>query len=158
MEFTISTDALIAFMALFFGVGIFMTVRTMMQLHRDRASGAPRQTFRERMRARVGPVTPERAPLNAPLRVAVEFLGALGGFPGIGWSLSARLGTGVALMLVGPIFCWMLYPIILYHTGLMAADPYLMIKELPVIATVSALTLGVLEARSAGRRRGRPAS
>jgi hypothetical protein len=159
MEFTISTNALIAFIALFFGVGIFLTVRTLVELHRKSGAGAPPLSLRERIRARVGPVTPQRAPLNAPLRVMVEFVCALAGFPGMGWSLSARLAPGVALMLAGPIFCWMLYPIILYRTGLLATDPYLMIKELPVLATVSALTLAVLETRAAvGRRHGRPAS
>ena len=158
MDLSFSADALIAAVALFFGVGIFMTIRTLLDLHRKRIQGGPLQSFKEQIRANIGPVQREKAPLNAPLRVFVEFIGALGGVPGLGWSLSARLAPGIALLLAGPIFCWMAYPMILYYTGHMSTDPFLLIKELPLIACASAATLAVLEARTARSHGGHEAS
>ena len=154
MEITIATSAIIVFLVVFFGVGIFVTARTLVRIRSAEREGRGEGSMREVIRARVGPVTPERAPLNGPLRVLVEFICSLFGFPGLGWSLSTRLAPGIGMMLVGPIFCWMVYPILLHNAGILATDPYALIKELPFIAAASAGTLAVLEFRAAGRRHG----
>lgn len=152
MKIEITTSALIAFMALFFGVGIVMTVRTMLQARRDHAAGLVTGDLRQRLAQRVGPVTPEKAPLTPALRVLIEFVCALFGFPGLGWSLSTRLMPGLGLMLAGPIFCWMVWPVFLHYSGILAMNVQSLVWELPVVATASAGGLAVAEIRAARRR------
>ncbi|HMK92553.1 MAG TPA: hypothetical protein VK576_06105 [Thermoleophilia bacterium] len=155
IEFTVW--GMVAFVTLFFVVGLIVTIRAMAAARRERlraeATGGPPPTLQERWRRYEGPVTPDLARLNPPLRVLVEATCALFGLPGVGWALSARVLPGVVLMIVGPLFVWCLYPVFLSVTGRLASDPYAVVDYLPVLALMSAATLAVFEVRAARRRR-----
>ena len=148
---------LVAFVTLFFAVGFVVTVRALAAARRERlrveAVGGPPLTLRERWRRYEGPVTPDLARLNRPLRVLVEFVCALFGLPGLGWALSARVIPGAILMIVGPLFVWCLYPVYLSVSGKLAQNVYAVVDYLPLLAVISAGTLAVFEARASRRRR-----
>lgn len=159
MPFTISFTVwgLVAFVALFFVVGFVMTVKAMLSARdaRIRTEGGQWRTltWRERVKRYEGPVTPDLARFNPPLRVLVEFTCALFGFPGFGWAMSARVLPGIIMMLVGPAFVWCFYPVYLSVSGRLAGNVYSLIDYLPWLALASAGTLAILELRAAGRRR-----
>ncbi len=161
MPFTLSFTVwgLVAFVALFFVVGTFVAVKAMLSAHGEyvRTEDGRLRTigWRERLSLYQGPVTPDLAKLNAPLRVLIEFTCALFGFPGFGWVMSTRVVLGVVLMLVGPAFAWCFYPVYLSVSGRLAENVYSLIEYLPLLAAVSAGTLAVVEARAAHRRAGR---
>jgi len=144
--------ALVAFLALFFGAGAYAMVRAMIEARENVASGKAARGLSERVRDYVGPVSPDMARLNPPLRVFLEFCCALFGFPGLGWALSARFVVGLGLMLCGPIVAWFVMPVALYYSGALRHDVYLLAIDLPFWAVGSALSLAVVEVRA--RRRG----
>jgi hypothetical protein len=158
MPFTLSFTVwgLVAFVALFFAVGTFVAVRAMFTAHdehvRTQHGGSRATGWRERFTLYQGPVTPDLARLNPPLRVLIEFVCALFGFPGFGWVMSTRVVVGVVLMLVGPAFAWCFYPVYLSVSGRLAENVYSLIEYLPLLAAASAGTLAVLEVRAARRR------
>ena len=159
MPFTLSFTVwgLVAFVALFFAVGTFVAIKAMFAAHGERVrtegGGWRGLTWRERFDRYEGPVTPDLARLNPPLRVLVEFTCALFGFPGFGWVMSTRVVVGVVLMLIGPAFAWCFYPVYLSVSGRLAENVYSLVEYLPLLAAVSAGTLAVVEARAASRRR-----
>jgi hypothetical protein len=159
MPFTLSFTVwgLVAFVALFFAIGTFVAVKAMFAAHEERVrtegGGWRGLTWRERLDRYEGPVTPDLARLNAPVRILLEFTCALFGFPGFGWVMSTRVVIGVVLMLVGPAFAWCFYPVYLSVSGRLADNVYSLIEYLPLLAAVSAGTLAVVEARTALRRR-----
>lgn len=139
---------LVAFVTLFFAVGIYATVRAMLAARRSRETGLARLTVAQRMKAYYGPVSPDMARLSPPLRVLVEFSCALFGFPGLGWALSTRFTVGVSLMLGGPLVAFCLMPVALYASGILQANVYSVILYLPVWAVASSLSLAIAEARA----------
>jgi hypothetical protein len=144
--------ALVAFVTLFFAVGFYAMVRAMLDARRLREGGTRPPSLAERVRAYIGPVSPDMARLSAPLRVFVEFSCALFGFPGLGWALSTRFVVGLTLMIGGPLVAWCLMPVILYQTGVLQTNIYSVVLYLPVWALVSSLSLAVVELRAARRR------
>jgi hypothetical protein len=142
--------AMVAFLVLFFGVGAVVGVRAFMRARREQPTAPVAQTLRERADAYVGPVPRESAPLGAPLRVLIEFCCALFGFAGLGWALSTRLVAGLALMLLGPIWWWFVWPIVLDKAGVLQHNVMILVYPLPVFAACSAGALALVELR-AGR-------
>jgi len=159
MPFTLSFTVwgLVAFVALFFVVGACVAVKAVFDAHGERVhteTGSLRGlTWRERLSRYEGPVTPDLARLNPPLRVLVEFVCTLFGCPGFGWVMSARVVPGVVMMLLGPAFAWCFYPVYLSVTGRLSDNVYALIDYLPWLAALSAGTLAVFEARAALKRR-----
>ncbi len=103
----------------------------------------------------VGPVEPRHALLTAPVRVAVEFVAALFGFPGLGWLISGKVMTGLFLLVVGPSIFWGVLPAYLVVTERIVGNPYLTVQYLPVLAVVSATALGVYQLRLSRGDQGR---
>lgn len=112
--------------------------------------GGPRAALRRY----VGPVEPRHALLNPPLRVGVEAISALFGFPGLGWLASGKVVTGLVLLVAGPSFIWGLFPVYLIATQRMADHPYLFIQYLPLVSVMSAGALGIHQLRLAHSRTG----
>ncbi|MEO1960532.1 MAG: hypothetical protein ABGW82_06115, partial [Paracoccus sp. (in: a-proteobacteria)] len=73
-----------------------------------------------------------------------ETIGAVTGFPGLGWILSGRALIGVPLIFAGPALAWAVLPLILSPYGPVARPDTLFIiiqGYLIVSATLSVLTL-----------------
>lgn len=150
MRFPVLMDGIIALLTFFVLVGIALTFRAMARAHAaTRASGTlpPKRSLKRRVRDYVGPIDRSQAPLNPPLRVTVEFVCALGGFPGLGWLLSGRIFPGLLLMCIVPSLVWGIVPVVLSLTGLLLISPYSVVFYLPALAVVSAGSLAFAELR-----------
>jgi hypothetical protein len=150
MRFPVLMDGIIALLTFFVLVGIALTFRAMAHARAaTRAAGTlpPKRSLKRRVRDYVGPIDRSHAPLNPPLRVAVEFVCALGGFPGLGWLLSGRIFTGLLLMCIVPSLVWGIVPVVLSMTGLLLISPYSVVFYLPALAAVSASSLAFVEMR-----------
>ena len=95
------------------------------------------------LRRYVGPVGPEHRLLNTPARIAMEFGSSLFGFPGLGWLMSGKVVTGIALFVLGPGLFYAFLPAYFVVTGRLTEDPYLIARMLPVVAVISAGSLAI---------------
>jgi hypothetical protein len=151
--------AIIAVLALFVAVGVYLVIRSLRIAAREQRPerGNERRlqglNLRQRTRRYVGPVKPEMALLNPVARVGVEFFCSLCGFPGLGWLISGRVAIGLLLFAVVPIFTWAVYPLYLSVSNEIMAGPYVALRYLPFLAVASAGLLAASQARSA--RQGR---
>lgn len=140
-----------AMLLVFVGVGLVLLTRSLQAARafhrRVPEPGSEHVTLSERGRRYVGPVRPDMALLNTPLRVAVEAVTALCGFPGLGWLISGRVVTGVVLLAVVPSLVWGIIPMVLSVTGDIYRGPFVAVGYLPVLAVVSALGLTMAEIR-----------
>ena len=109
-------------------------------------TGAPAAGFRGRWSRLVRRTHGDVALLGPRRRVLVEFLGALCGFPGLGWILSGRVALGMTLLVGCPAIVWAVLPMslsIVGQFGLGLTFRYL----LPVLACSSAGALALVERR-----------
>lgn len=95
------------------------------------------------LRRYVGPVGREHRLLNTPARVAMEFGSSLFGFPGLGWLMSGKVVTGIALFILGPGAFYAFLPAYFVVTGRLTEDPFLIARMLPVVAVISAGSLAI---------------
>jgi hypothetical protein len=155
MKFVIAT--IIGSLALFTIVGLAVTVDAIRvaRAERRRHEGRPPAglSLREKVSRYVGPVDPGMALLNPPGRVATEFMGALCGFPGLGWIFSGCIFTGILLLSLGPAVVWGFYPVLLSVTGKLSSGPFVAVQYLPGLALSSAIALAYREVQLARRRR-----
>jgi hypothetical protein len=136
------------------GVGVFYNAFRAARRERLAAGDEARAAqLREKIRRYIGPVDPKKTLLNPPGRVAVEFVGALCGFPGLGWMSSGSVFTGLLLIWCGPAFAWGIYPVILAVTGQLSSSPYIAVEYLPGVAVASAGLLAYREVKLARQRR-----
>jgi hypothetical protein len=145
---------IVGMLLLFLVIGAVLLVQAMaMERRRNAASAAggvrERLTARDVVRRYVGPVTPDLALLNPPARVAIEFVGALCGFPGFGWMTSTRVWIGLPLLIAGPAIVFGFYPLYLVSSGHIADRPLIALEYLPFLAVASASALAVAEMRHA---------
>jgi hypothetical protein len=129
------------------GIGVTCNAFRVARQERRRQEGdrVKAGELKERIRRYVGPVDPKTALLNPPGRVAVEFVGAFCGFPGLGWLCSGSVFTGLLLICCVPAFAWGLYPVVLAVTGQLLSSPYVVIEYLPAVAVASAGALAYRE-------------
>jgi hypothetical protein len=147
------------------GLGVFYNaLRVGRQERRAAGDEARASDLREKIARYIGPVDPKKTLLNAPGRVAAEFVGALCGFPGLGWMSSGSLFTGLLLICCVPAFAWGIYPVFLAVSGKLASSPYIAVEYLPGVAVASAGMLAYREVklsrarkREARVQRGQPA-
>lgn len=143
----------IAALVLFVGIGAVLFVQA---LKGDR-SAAPEGSeedergLRAGMRRYVGPVRPENALLNVPLRVGLELVCAGCGIPGMGWMMSTRVGVGLPLLAIVPSFVYGFYPVYLALSGHILDSPLIALRYLPFLGVGSATALLIVELRA--RRR-----
>lgn len=100
----------------------------------------------------IGPVDRRLAPLNPPLRVAVELFCSLFGFPGIGWMVSGRITVGLPLVVLVPAALWMFYPLYISSAWVVLEHPLSVLAVLPPIALLSAGFLAAAEFSEARAR------
>ncbi len=103
------------------------------------------------------PIRREMLIFTPRIWVIVEFAGAAFGFPGLGWILSGKIIIGIGLISIVPSVVWALLPAYAIFSGLLANDPFATVKYLPVLATISAGLLALVQtvsARSIRRRIG----
>ena len=86
-------------------------------LHAYQATGSYRHALRARLRF-LRPPAAQRNPLAIlelpmPQVLLIEFLGALAGFPGLGWLFGGFTLVGALLLYLGPAVAWALLPSIL---------------------------------------------
>jgi TM2 domain-containing membrane protein YozV len=155
MRFVIGT--IIGLVALSAIVGLAVTVDAVRSARSERRRREGRPSTGLSLRARVGryvgPIDPSTAVLNPPGRVATEFIGALCGFPGLGWIFSGCIFTGIVLLSLGPAVIWGFFPVILSVTGKLSSGPFVAVQYLPGLALGSAMALAYREIRLARRRR-----
>jgi hypothetical protein len=155
MKFVIGT--IIGSLALFTIVGLAVTIDAIRvaRAERRRHEGLVPTglSLREKVSRYVGPVDPGTALLNPPGRVATEFIGALCGFPGLGWIFSGCIFTGILLLSLGPAVVWGFYPVLLSVTGKLSSGPFVAVQYLPGLALGSAMALAYREVQLARRRR-----
>ena len=155
----ISAMALLSIFALV-GVGVSLNAYRVARQERRENGEEKARDLKERIRRYVGPVDPKTALLNPPARVAVEFVGAFCGFPGLGWLCSGSVFAGLLLICLVPAFVWGLVPVFLAVSGHLLDSPYVAIEYLPGVALASAGSLGYREivlARERRRRDAKPA-
>ena len=142
----------IAALVMFTAIGFILVVQALRpdpaERAARRAAGTARLGLGEAARRYVGPVTPDLALLTPPLRVVLEFVGALCGFPGFGWMMSARVAIGLPLLIVAPTIVYGFYPVYLALSGHLVDSPYVAIRYLPFLAVISASALAAAEVRS----------
>jgi hypothetical protein len=114
------------------------------------------RTFREAVQRYVGPVSPDTALLTPVLRVLLEAVSTLCGFPGFGWMASTRVAVGLPMLCIGPAIIYGFYPVLLAMTGHLSDSPFVAFQYLPYLAAISASALAVAEIRAA--RGGRDAA
>lgn len=107
--------------------------------------------LRAGMRRYVGPIRPEHALLNPPLRVGLELLCASCGIPGMGWMMSTRVAIGLPLLAIVPSFVYGFYPVYLAMSGHILDSPYVALRYLPILGVLSATLLAIAERRSPRR-------
>ena len=90
------------------GLGVMLNAFRVGRQERPVADGRLEEAheLREKIRLYIGPVDPKTRLLNPPGRVAVEFVGAFCGFPGLGWMCSGSMFIGLLLICCGPAFAW----------------------------------------------------
>ncbi len=123
------------------GVGALVAGWWMANRHARRAGPG----LRRRVQDYVGEVSPHRALLTAPARVALELACALCGFPGLGWLISGRVAVGLILLVVAPAIVWAWHPAYLSLTGGLAAHPFAVVRYLPVVSLASGTALAACE-------------
>jgi hypothetical protein len=164
MSFTVVIISAVAILSVFALVGLGVTYNAFRVARHERkaadeAAGEERAArLKERVRRYVGPVDPKTALLTPPARVAVEFVGASCGFPGLGWMCSGSMFAGLLLICFGPAFAWGVYPVILAVSGHLLSSPYIVIEYLPGVAVTSAGALTYRELMLARHRRAERAS
>jgi hypothetical protein len=137
---------------LFVAIGAIVLVQAM--LHERKAHPVGEDValpggLRESMARYVGPIHPDLALLNPPLRVVLEFVAALCGFPGFGWLVSTRVSVGLPLLVLGAATVYGFYPAFLALSGHFLDRPLIQLEYLPVVAVVSATALAVAEVQRA---------
>jgi hypothetical protein len=136
----------------YLAIGAILLVQALLHERRSRAGAMVSPTrlgLREAMGRYVGPVHPDLALLNAPGRVALEFVASFCGFPGFGWLASTRVGIGLPMMVLGPAIVFGFYPAYLALSGHFVDRPMIALEYLPVVAVLSATTLAIAEVRRA---------
>ncbi len=68
--------------------------------------------WRENLATYTGPLPPRVQKIPLPFILAMEFFGALFGFPGLGWLYAGQALFGVALLCAGPGVAWALIPLL----------------------------------------------
>jgi hypothetical protein len=144
-------SGIVVSLLLFLAVGAVLLIQGMAQERKNRPAdaAAPRLQLRHAMSRYIGPINPELALLNAPGRVALEFVAALCGFPGFGWMVSTRMTVGLPLLILGAATVYGFYPAFLALTGHFTDRPLIAIEYLPVVAVISATTLAIAEVQRA---------
>ncbi len=102
LMFVTALPMLIGYLA--FGAAIWQTTRAY------RAEWLAR--WRENLATYTGPLPPRVQKIPLPFILAMEFFGALFGFPGLGWLYAGQALLGVALMCAGPAVAWALIPLL----------------------------------------------
>jgi hypothetical protein len=164
VSFTVVIISAVSILSVFALVGLGVTYNAFRVARQERRSAdeaAGEETaarLKERIRRYVGPVDPKTALLTPAARVAVEFVGAFCGFPGLGWMCSGSVFAGLLLICFGPAFVWGVYPVILAVSGHLLSNPYVVIEYLPGVAVASAAALTYRELMLARHRRGERAA
>jgi TM2 domain-containing membrane protein YozV len=136
------------------GLGVMLNAfRVGRQERRSQTGEEKAPELREKIRRYIGPVDPKTRLLNPGGRVAVEFVGAFCGFPGLGWLCSGSVFTGLLLICCVPAFAWGIYPVILAVSGKLLSSPYIVMEYLPGVAVASAGALAYREVMLARERR-----
>jgi hypothetical protein len=148
-------SGIVVVLIVFLAIGVAMIFQSFRAEKGGEADSSPPRGLglRAAVDAYVGPVSPENAFLNAPGRVALEFVAAMCGFPGFGWLSSTRVRIGLPLMVVAPAIVYGAYPMYLVLSGHILDRPLIGLEYLPVVAVVSATALAIAEVRSARGRR-----
>ncbi len=79
---------------------------------------------RESIAAYSGPLPPRVRKIPLPFLFAMEFFGALFGFPGLGWLYAGQALLGVFLMCAGPATAWALIPLLISPFADTVFQPY----------------------------------
>lgn len=145
----ISIWGIAAALVLFVGIGVVLFVQA---LRGDRG-GEPdtpreREGFAASMRRYVGPVRPEHAILNIPLRAGLELVCGSCGIPGMGWMMSTRVAIGLPLLSIVPSVVYGFYPVYLALSGHLLDSPLVALRYLPFLGVGSAALLLATELRA----------
>lgn len=146
---------IVALIGVFAVIGVYLIVRALRvtaAAEREAAGPRSRRSLGQRVRDYVGASGGSDLILSPPLRVGLEFVLALCGFPGLGWLSAGHLATGLALIVIGPSVMWAIAPVLMSLTGGLMTDPFVTVRFLPVLAFASAGSLALVEARSARAR------
>lgn len=150
----LSIWGIVAALVLFVGIGAVLFVQA---LRADRGDGPrgphEKEGFAAAMRRYVGPVHPQHAILNIPLRAGLELVCASCGIPGMGWMMSTRVAIGLPLLSIVPSFVYGFYPVYLALSGHLLDSPLIAFRYLPFLGVGSASLLLATELRA--RRRAR---
>jgi hypothetical protein len=68
--------------------------------------------WRENVAGYTGPLPPRVAKMPLAFILVIECMGALFGFPGLGWLYAGQAIVGVALLCLGPAVAWALIPLL----------------------------------------------
>lgn len=137
---------IVALLALF-SASVVVLVSAEASRLRRRGKQRKSRSLSRRLEDYFGPIDLDQAPLNAPLRIGVEFFAALLGFPGIGWMVSGRMKVGLPLVVIAPALLWMLYPLYISSAGVVLDRPLQVLAVLPPLAVFSAGALALAEMR-----------
>ena len=80
--------------------------------------------WRENLATYTGPLPPRVQKIPLPFILAMEFFGALFGFPGLGWLYAGQALLGVGLMCAGPAVAWALIPLLTSPFANTVFQPY----------------------------------
>ena len=126
--------------------GVWLAIGELRRLGSGRRRHVP---LRTRVRDYVGPLERSKRPLNPPLRVTLEALIALCGFPGLGWLLSGHVFVGLCLIVAVPAALLAFYPMYIGVRADPLFDPLpILFAALGVVAVVSSTALAVVEWRN----------
>jgi hypothetical protein len=143
-------------LVVFIAIGIALLVQSFREERAQQdpdTAEKPRRGFLAGYDAYIGPVNPDHALLNPPLRIALELVASMCGFPGFGWMASTRVRIGLPLLVIGPAIVFGGYPAFLVLSGHIVARPLMGLEYLPYLSAISTSALAIAEVRRARERR-----